>query len=103
MFSGFISSWMQEENREQKRGKGKRKEVKGREIMVRRKRRMEKEEREQEEAAEEEEGRPCTGKRLSPGAALRELSGLFQATGLWLQAPDDHRGQCETGLFGDVF
>lgn len=35
-------------------------------------------------------------------AAFRELSGLFQASGLWLQALD-HRGQCEAGLFGDVF
>lgn len=49
-----------------------------------------------------QQGRPCPGRRLSSGAALGELFGLLQASGLWLQALD-HRGQCEAGLFGDVF
>lgn len=48
---------MQEENREEKRGKGTQKEVKGREIMDGRKRKMEKEEREKEKEAAGEEAR----------------------------------------------
>lgn len=94
---------MQEENREEKRGKGTQKEVKGREIMDGRKRKMEKEERKRRRQQERRQGRPCTGRRLSSELyRLRELFGLFQASGLWLQALN-HRGQCEAGLFGDVF
>lgn len=48
---------MQEENREEKRGKGTQTEVKGREIMDGRKRKMEKEEREKEKEAAGEEAR----------------------------------------------
>lgn len=49
------------------------------------------------------QGRRCTGSRLCCRAALKELFGLFQAIGLWLQALTDHRGQCEAGLFGNMF
>lgn len=55
-----------------------------------------------EGAAGEEARRARTGRSLCSRAAFGELSGLFQASGLWLQALD-HRGQCEAGLFGDVF
>lgn len=68
-----------------------------------RKRRMEKEKRENEKkAAGEVAQQPLCWEEASAGAALRELPGLFQARGLWLQALD-RRGQCGVGLFGDVF
>lgn len=65
----------------------------------------EKEEREREKEQQgggEADPPACRGQKALLPAALRELFGLFQASGLWLQALD-HRGQCEAGLFGDVF
>lgn len=101
MFGELTSSRVQEESREEKGERGRQKGVKGRKIVAGRKRKMER--------AEEEEGAAGAEARQTPHweeaqlrAALREPLGLFQASSLWLPAPD-HRGQCEADLFGDVF
>lgn len=54
------------------------------------------------EGGEEEGEGGCREEALLRGQA-EALFWLFQASGLWLQALADHRGQCEAGLFGDVF
>lgn len=73
---------MREENREQKGRKKAQKEVTGREMMDRREEKMEKDERPQRSRR----AAPALGGG-SAGAVLRELSGRFQASGLWLPAP----------------
>lgn len=60
-------------------------------------------ERKRRRQQERRQGGPYTPGRLSSELyRLRELFGLFQASGLWLPALN-HRGQCEAGLFGDAF
>lgn len=56
---------------------------------------------EKEERRKEKEAWVWGGSAQGP--KLEELLWLFQASGLWLQALANHRGQCEAGLFGDVF
>ena len=98
VFSDFISSRMQEENREQKGRKEAQKVVKGREMMARREEKMEKEERQQ--------GRGKAEPALGGGSAWCCAQGAvctFPGQRPLAPSPSNHRGQCEAGLFGDVF
>lgn len=78
--------------------KGAQKLVKGREMMARREEKMEKEERQQ--------GRGKAEPALGGGSAWCCAQGAvctFPGQQPLAPSPGNHRGQCEAGLFGDVF
>ena len=95
-FSDFISSRMREENREQK-GRKAQKKVTGREMM-------------EKEEKMEKDGRPQRRRKAAPALGVGSARCCAQGA-VWAfpgqrplaPSPGNHRGQCEAGLFGDVF